>query len=464
MVGKTALAAFAASALLLAGGQSAFAADDGIPFEKLIEVTVDTQGEVTNVVGNFDAAEYKRVEADGRITLNVFVTADEEARLRKLGYEIGRTIEDSHTGPQRMSERQEIIDQEELAKTVAEQGLKGAKFEGRAVAELPGDTVVQRANTFTDLVGVAPTTGRRASSTSRHTTSRPATPPTARSSARRSPCRTRVPTATTSRPLNMGRFNDTDTDARRVHVPPGPVPPARPTPGDVKTVRVATTATTGGAAASVQTFPVTEWLGTDLPPHVAGFKNQPFFTKYMDPTENRADLDALAALYPELMSVVNMPEKTSGYQRKSQATMFGTTAITGTPPVTLGPNLLPITTGEITTAQPVVVSRSRHREDRPVRARRGDGIPALDRLRPHVEGSQRSGHAGDRHRHEPGDGRSDVPADGTYTYEISGYQGALGDFTFRLDPRSSAARSLGHRAHRQGIRSSSAATRSRPSS
>ena len=46
----------------------------------------------------------------------------------------------------------------------------------------------------------------------------------------------------------------------------------------------------------------------------------------MDPTENRADLDALAAANPNLMSVVNLPEKTSGYQRKSQAIMSGPTA------------------------------------------------------------------------------------------------------------------------------------------
>ena len=96
------------------------------------------------------------------------------------------------------------------------------------------------------------------------------------------------------------------------------------------TLRVATAATAGGAAASTETFPVTEWLGKDLPPHVAGFKTE-FFTHYQDPTETRANLDALAAQYPELMSVVNMPEKTSGYQRKSQAIMSGTTGIGSTP-------------------------------------------------------------------------------------------------------------------------------------
>ena len=72
--------------------------------------------------------------------------------------------------------------------------------------------------------------------------------------------------------------------------------------GDIQ-LRVATAATAGGAEASTETFPVSEWLGKDLPPHVAGFRTQ-FFTKYQDPTETRADLDALAAAYPELMSVV----------------------------------------------------------------------------------------------------------------------------------------------------------------
>ena len=109
---------------------------------------------------------------------------------------------------------------------------------------------------------------------------------------------------------------------------------------DIKTIRIATAATAGGAAASVETYPVTEWLGKDLPPHVAGFKNQPFFTQYMDPTENRADLDALAAANPNLMSVVNMPEKTSGYQRKSQAIMSGSNGIGTAPAAQVGAPLL----------------------------------------------------------------------------------------------------------------------------
>src|ERR1700754_4317821 len=160
MVGRRPLFALAASALLFAGSQSpAFAAtDDGTPFEQLIQVYVPNQAAVDNVVNNYDAAEYKSVQDDGSILLNVFATAEEKAALASKGYKIGSVIEDSSTGAQRMSERQEIIDQEALAAQIAENGLKGAKFEGKSVVPGQGDTVIQRAVVFTDAVG--PNTGR----------------------------------------------------------------------------------------------------------------------------------------------------------------------------------------------------------------------------------------------------------------------------------------------------------------
>ena len=157
MVGRRPLIALAASALLLVGGQSAaFAADDdGIPFQQLVQVYVPDQAAVDSVVANYDAAEYRSVQDDGSILLAVFVTAEEKAALKAKGYKIGRVIEDSNTGAQRMKERQEIIDQEAVAADVAENGLKGARFEGKSVAAVPGqgDTVIQRAVVFTDAVG-----------------------------------------------------------------------------------------------------------------------------------------------------------------------------------------------------------------------------------------------------------------------------------------------------------------------
>src|SRR3954451_23095385 len=107
MVGRMSLAAIAASALLFVGGAAAHAADnDGLPYEKLVEVTVPNQDAVDSVVSGYDAAEYKRVLGDGKIMLNVFVTGVEEKQLENAGYSIGNTIEDTNTGKLRMEQAQ----------------------------------------------------------------------------------------------------------------------------------------------------------------------------------------------------------------------------------------------------------------------------------------------------------------------------------------------------------------------
>src|ERR1700709_29797 len=109
MVGRMSLAVLAASALLLVGGASAYAADDnGIPYEKLVEVTVPNQDAVDSVTSNYDAAEYKKVQDDGSILLKVFVTGEQEKTLENAGYTIGKTIEDSNTGADRMDEAQQV--------------------------------------------------------------------------------------------------------------------------------------------------------------------------------------------------------------------------------------------------------------------------------------------------------------------------------------------------------------------
>src|SRR3954463_2129001 len=263
MVGRKPLIALAASALFLAGSQSAaFAADDnGIPFEQLVQVYVPDQGAVDSVVSNYDADEYKSVQDDGSILLNVFVTAEEKAALANQGYKIGKVIEDSNTGAQRMSERQEVIDQEALAADVAEHGLKkSTKFQGQSVVPGQGDTVIQRAVTFTDAVG--PNTGRTTArflyveaynkSTKRNAGSNTAFtgPALALSYA--------GPDGVYSTATNMGRFIDTDPTPdeymyhRQLIRLTGSY--ANLAAKDIQ-IRVATAATAGGAAASAETFP-----------------------------------------------------------------------------------------------------------------------------------------------------------------------------------------------------------------
>ena len=202
-------------------------------------------------------------------------------------------------------------------------------------------------------------------------------------------------------------------------------------------LRVATAATAGGAEASTETFPVSEWLGQDLPPHVAGFRTE-FFTKYQDPTETRADLDALAAQYPELMSVVNMPEQTSGYQRKAQATMNGTTGIGSTPPAALGPLLID-TTGEITAAQPVASIPFTGEAGVQYRAI-VNGIPggSTDFIFTIKDPAGNVLQVIDTGT-SPETITQVFPTTGTFTYEVSGFQGDLGDFTFQLQEVISSA-------------------------
>jgi hypothetical protein len=204
------------------------------------------------------------------------------------------------------------------------------------------------------------------------------------------------------------------------------------------TLRLATAATTGGAAASTETFPVTEWLGKDLPPHVAGFKTE-FFTHYQDPTESRADLDALAAKYPELVSVVNMPEKTSGYQRKSQALMSGADAIGATPAGLTGEPPFFTSAGEITAAAPIASIPYTAAANTAVRAT-VDAIPSgtidpatatdfILRIRNPAGTVLQTIDTGT----SPEFLTQTFTTAGTYTFEVLGFQGDLGDFTFQLE-------------------------------
>jgi len=277
MVGRKSLIALAASALLFVGGQSAAnaAVDNGIPFQQLVQLDVPDQDAVDNVVSQYDAAEYRAVNEDGSIRLNVFATKAEQASLAAQGYKIGRVIEDSNTGAQRMKERQEVIDQEAVARDVAQHGIQGAaKVKGKSVVPGQGDTVIQRAVIFTDSVGpnTAPTTARFLyveafnKSTKRVGTSTTFTGPALALSYA-------GPDGVYSTPVNVGRFIDTRTTPRE-YMYHRQLVRLTDTYANLKaneiSIRVATAATAGGAAARTETFPVTEWLGHVPPPHAAG--------------------------------------------------------------------------------------------------------------------------------------------------------------------------------------------------
>ena len=72
------------------------------------------------------------------------------------------------------------------------------------------------------------------------------------------------------------------------------------------------------------------WLGGGLPPMSSNYLSN-FTTRYLDPTELYGRFRELAAEFPDLTTIIPLPYKTNGYQRRAQALMAGLTnpAFTG---------------------------------------------------------------------------------------------------------------------------------------
>ena len=69
---------------------------------------------------------------------------------------------------------------------------------------------------------------------------------------------------------------------------------------------------------------VNTWLGGGLPPMSSNFLSN-FTTRYLDPTEVYGRFRELADEFPDLTTIIPLPYKTNGYQRRAQALMAGLT-------------------------------------------------------------------------------------------------------------------------------------------
>ncbi|HEY1275447.1 MAG TPA: M14 family metallopeptidase [Thermoleophilaceae bacterium] len=78
----------------------------------------------------------------------------------------------------------------------------------------------------------------------------------------------------------------------------------------------------GSSTGATKEADVNTWLGGGLPPMGSDFLRD-FTTRYMDPTEVYARFTELADEFPNISSVVPLPYRTNGYQRRAQATMAG---------------------------------------------------------------------------------------------------------------------------------------------
>ena len=88
----------------------------------------------------------------------------------------------------------------------------------------------------------------------------------------------------------------------------------------------------GSSTGASKEAPVNVWLGGGLPPMNSTFLSD-FTTRYMDPTEVKERFTALAAEFPNIATLVPLPNKTNGYQRKAQATLAANaTTVRSRPP------------------------------------------------------------------------------------------------------------------------------------
>jgi hypothetical protein len=285
--------------------------------ESLVEVTATSKAGIDELAANYDVAEYIRKNSDGTLTTAVYGDDAELAAIRAAGFTLGATIEDSNTRLQRAEAREAARAAEEKAAQLAENGAPKAGARARGDVPVPGETVIQRANTFTNYAG-------RYLYVEAHNKNTVAVP--------RNEGGTEGPTLTLSyagpdgvwsEPVTMGAFVDRDPNPdtymyhrQIVHLTGA----AASVPAGQLQVRVAS------STPSLDSTTASEWLGEGLPPHADGYLTG-FHNRYMDPTEINARFTLLAAEFREIAEIVNLPNKTNGYQRKSMANMNGTAGI-----------------------------------------------------------------------------------------------------------------------------------------
>ena len=361
--------------------------------------------------------EYLRHNRDGSVTVTVLGDARGLDRLGAAGYEIGHTISSPAILERRVEAQEAGVRKERRAN-------KAALDEPVTITSHEDEVVILRADYFENY------TGRYLSveAKTRLATVNPAngayTGPTLSLSWNKG-----AGTAIDSDPRTMSLNIDPDTTPdtyieHRQLIRIGDVgtsDPAAPT-------RIRVGSSTGEAAEGA----VSTWLGGGLPPMAGGFLSD-FTTRYMDPTDVYARFDALAEEFPNIAELITLPNKTNGYQRKAQAIMAGTSEIGSVPG--FGAPVLD-TTGEITAAQPVAAIPFTGTAGQTIRAT-VDAIPSgsTDFILTLKDPSGTVLQEVDTGTSPEFITRT-LAVTGTYSFEISGFQGDLGDFTFKVQPAS----------------------------
>jgi hypothetical protein len=310
------LSVFAVLAFVVAG--SAAAADErGIDpnqGESLVEVNLASKAaaqqleQIADSYGVTFNDEYLRRNADGSVTVTVFGDEADLSALEEAGYDVGITIEGPETWAARMAERQATIDAEARAKAAA--GSTAALRRGSTGA-LEDELVVLRVDYFTNYAGRFLSVEAKTRLAAIDAAGNYAGPTlwlywnTGNG----------TPFHTINRPMNINVDPDTTPNTYIEHRDLVRIPDGAGAPTAVRI---------GSSTGASTEAPVNVWLGGGLPPMNAAFLSD-FTTRYLDPTEVRARFFELAAEFPNLATMIPLPNKTNGYQRRAQATLSGNT-------------------------------------------------------------------------------------------------------------------------------------------
>jgi Zinc carboxypeptidase/Chitobiase/beta-hexosaminidase C-terminal domain len=274
------------------GGNSGLARE---PEEKqVIQVSVPDRAGLERLIGlGVDLTEHVEVTEDG-LLVQAVLTASEAAELQAAGFATGQVLWSESQSQQVLAERTAELEAERAAAAadLAELKAEAATLATDVVKVLRADFYT----TFDDMVISVE----------------------ARTSAGDDPsvdlemCWDSGPGTdfTSANCEDMGRFSDVGHYLyhRDTNSP------------DVRPSRVRVTSSEGGSAIAE----VTDWLptGPESP------RRDPYLTdfirNYMNPTELYAAYDALAAQFPDLVEVIELPNQTNGYRRHAQA-LLGTT-------------------------------------------------------------------------------------------------------------------------------------------
>ncbi|HEX5542048.1 MAG TPA: M14 family metallopeptidase [Micromonospora sp.] len=299
-VGRRTLAAAAVAALAVTGASFGPASaapneDEGnqraIALERfadeeagVVEVLLSDRDELDELVATGVDLDHQVSWSEDGIVAHAVVTPNETAALKAMGFQLGKVVYSAEEAADRVAER---------TATIAAHVAENAQFSADATAPDVSDVKIIRADYYTSgtsqVLSVEAKWANGQNSTSALTVERDSGPGTEIGSGGQQ---------------TISRFVDASVymyhrGAATVTTRPEYIRITSPT-GDV-------------AIAKVQ-----EWLAIpDENPEGPGYQKD-FVTSYLTPTELYQRIHQLAAEFPDLAEIVELPYKTNGYRRKAQ--------------------------------------------------------------------------------------------------------------------------------------------------